>query len=88
MTTHTMTTHDTTHDDTTTPWPARTTVAQRAVLAYVASHPGCCTMDVVRYEWGGRRGHSATYDRVDRLVRRGLLVRHRAARGRVALYAC
>lgn len=61
------------------------TTSQEIVLAFVANNPGCCAMDVVRWEWQGR-GHWATYARIDRLVRRGELVKRRASRGRMALY--
>lgn len=57
---------------------------QRRILAYVGAHPGCCAMDVTRWEGYGRldggnlagsnrRGHAATYASVKRLRRRGLL---------------
>jgi len=62
---------------------------QKTVLEYIAKHPGCTAMDVCRYEWSGR-GHRASYARVTRLRRRGLIRRGPAAetgRGpRVGLY--
>lgn len=45
---------------------------QSQILRFVASNPGCSKMDVCRFEWG-RRGHRASYDRIRRLIRRGLL---------------
>ena len=48
---------------------------QIAALRYIAAHPGCTAADVTRYEWSPARGHSATYDRVARLARRGYITR-------------
>ena len=48
------------------------TTKQINVLAFVVSHPGCTAADVTRYEWAGR-GHVASYARVSRLPRRGML---------------
>lgn len=45
---------------------------QAAAIAFIASNPGCSMADVCRYEWSGR-GHSASYDRVNRLIRRRLV---------------
>jgi len=60
---------------------------QEAVLSFVRANPGVTAADVTRYEWGGR-GHSATYDRVKRLVRRGLIRTGKPASGRgIGLYA-
>jgi hypothetical protein len=58
---------------------------QRAVLAYVATHPGCTAADVTRHEWRGR-GHAASYARVGRLRRRRLLRSVPGRGGRVKLY--
>jgi hypothetical protein len=58
---------------------------QQTVVDFVRAHPGCCTMDVVRHEWSGR-GHRASYARVRRLVRAGMLRSVRVSRSRVALF--
>lgn len=61
------------------------TTKQQNVVAFVAANPGCCIMDVVRHEWRGR-GHQASYARVNRLIRAGVLAASRARRGaRVSL---
>jgi len=60
------------------------TKRQKNVVDFIARNPGCCTMDVVRHEWRGR-GHTASYARVDRLVRAGVLRKVRNG-SRVALF--
>lgn len=64
------------------------TSQQINVVNFVRSHPGCCIMDVVNHEWRGR-GHAASYARVHRLVRAGVLrlERNSGRGGRVALFA-
>lgn len=49
-------------------------------LRFIASNPGCTTADVCRAEWSGR-GHSATYDRIKRLINRGFVTRKRFGTG-------
>lgn len=61
------------------------TSKQINVVDFVRANPGCCIMDVVRYEWGGR-GHMASYARVNRLVRAGVLRKQRISGSRVALF--
>jgi len=61
------------------------TSKQINVVDFVRNNPGCCIMDVVRYEWGGR-GHMASYARVNRLVRAGVLRKQRISGSRVALF--
>lgn len=53
---------------------AKLSARQSTALAYVARNPGCSAADVTRYEWSGR-GHAATYARVSRLLRRGVIRR-------------
>jgi hypothetical protein len=56
--------------------PARTTPKQAKVLAFVKEHPGCSSADVHRFERGPRRRnwpHGASYARVSRMIKRGLL---------------
>jgi hypothetical protein len=56
---------------------SRVTPLQSKVLAFVKDHPGCSSADVHRFEKGGRRRkswpHGATYARVSRMIKRGLL---------------
>lgn len=60
---------------------------QQNVVDFVARNPGCCIMDVVNHEWRGR-GHAASYARVHRLIRAGVLRMERvgARGGRTALF--
>lgn len=64
------------------------TSQQINVVSFVRNNPGCCIMDVVHHEWRGR-GHAASYARVHRLVRAGVLRLERCGGrgGRVALFA-
>lgn len=64
------------------------TSQQINVVNFVRNNPGCCIMDVVNHEWRGR-GHAASYTRVHRLVRAGVLRIERSGGrgGRVALFA-
>ena len=64
---------------------ARISEAQRQALQFIRENPGCCTMAVCRNEYDGP-GHLASYARVDRLVKRGLVRKDRGEAGRVALY--
>lgn len=56
--------------------PHRRALARRPVPrgTLIANNPGCTAADVCRYEWSGR-GHSASYERVRRLARRGFITR-------------
>lgn len=59
---------------------------QAGVVEFVTQNPGCTAADVTRHEWAGR-GHTASYARVTRLLRRNLLRRGVSALGRgVGLY--
>lgn len=58
---------------------------QQTVVDFVRANPGCCIMDVCAHEWRGR-GHCASYARVNRLVRAGVLRKVRVSRSRVALF--
>jgi predicted transcriptional regulator len=55
-------------------------------LAYIASHPGCCTAEVDRACRTARGGHKWMYEVVGRLIRRGL-VRTVANGARADLFA-
>lgn len=57
---------------------------QACVLSFIANNPGCAVADVRRFEWSGR-GHAASYDRVKRLLRRGL-IEDRSPSNKKALY--
>lgn len=50
-------------------------IQQRSILEHLAaSGPAASIMDVRRYEWPfANRGHSASYARVHRLAKRGLV---------------
>lgn len=59
---------------------------QKRAVQFIAQHPGCTAADVRRYEWGGR-GHAASYARVNRMRRAGMIRRGSAANGRgIGLY--
>lgn len=58
---------------------------QKIAIAFIERNPGCCVMDLNRYEFGGR-GHAATYLRVDRLIKNGAIVSRKGKGNRCALY--
>jgi hypothetical protein len=48
----------------------------RAVLEYVAHHPGCCKLDAachITRAWGASPTKHGQYESIDRLIRLGLL---------------
>lgn len=63
----------------------RINARQARLLSFITNNPGCTKMDVVRSEWSGR-GHAASYDAVNRLIKRGLVRDlNRYGRGRTRL---
>lgn len=65
----------------------RVSINQQNYLAYIAAHPGCCTMDVVRAcRYNPQAGHKWIYDGVRRLIRRGFLRTEQGKGNRAALF--